>query len=80
MRKQQPLGVYRLFHYFHDLAAAAGDDLAGQDVEDLMADGTVDVTFFFCPDNGAQTAFQFVFHGNSPWGVVFWKKQGGRKA
>ena len=27
-----------------------------------MADRTVDVTFFFCPDHSIQTAFEFIFH------------------
>ena len=47
---------------FHDTAAAPGNDLPFLDVQDLMADGTVDVTFLFCPDDSAQAGLQFIFH------------------
>jgi hypothetical protein len=34
-------------------------------MEDLVADGAVNVAFFFRPDNGAQAGFQLIFHKNS---------------
>jgi hypothetical protein len=48
--------------YLHDLAAAAGDYIARLNVHQLVADGTIDITFFFCPNDGVQAVFQFVFH------------------
>ena len=51
-----PTGILLDLHY---LATAPGDDLTGFDVQELMADGAVDITFFFCPLHGNQTAFQF---------------------
>ena len=39
---------------FHHLAAAAGNDLAFCYVKEFVADGAVNVTFFFCPGNKTQ--------------------------
>ena len=47
---------------FHDSAAAPGDDLPFLDMQDFVADGTVHVTFFLRPDDGAGEGFQFIFH------------------
>ena len=46
----------------HDFAAAAGDYIARLHVHQLVADGTADITFFFCPNDGVQAVFQFIFH------------------
>ena len=54
--------VIFLVHCFHHLAAAAGDDLSGFHVQQLVADGAVDIAFGFRPDYGGEGAFQFVFH------------------
>ena len=45
----------------HHLAAAAGDHLAGLHMEDLVADGAVNIAFFFRPDHRAQAALKLVF-------------------
>ena len=52
-----------LIHDLHGFAAAAGNDLAFLYMKRFVADGTVDIAFFFRPDHkAAQAAFQFVFH------------------
>ena len=43
-------------HNLHHLAAAAGDHLARFHVQQLVADGAVDVTFLLRPDNKATQA------------------------
>ena len=48
--------------YLHGLSAASGDHITGLYVQKLVADGAVDITFFFCPNDGVQAAFQFIFH------------------
>lgn len=54
---------YGLAHDLHGFSAAAGDHLTLLNVQDLMADRTVDVAFFFgLHDETAQAAFGFVFH------------------
>ena len=57
-----PKPVFSSVQYFHDLTAAAGDHLSGLDMQQLMADGAVDIAFLFRSDNGGKAAFQFVFH------------------
>lgn len=52
-----------LIHDLHDFAAATGDDMAFLYMEDFVANGAIDIAFFFCPDHkSAQAAFSFVFH------------------
>ena len=51
-----------LFKNLHRSSATAGDYIAWLDMQQLVADGTVDVTFFFCPNHAAEAAFEFVFH------------------
>ena len=48
--------------HLHGFAAAAGNYITGLHVQQLMADGAVDITFLFCPNHTVQTAFQFIFH------------------
>ena len=38
-------------HFFHRFSAAAGDDLTCFDLQGLAADGAVNDTVLFCPDN-----------------------------
>ena len=63
-QKETPKGffLFSLFHHLHDLAAAAGDHIPGLDMEQLVADGAVDIAFLLRPDNGIECTFQFVFH------------------
>ena len=56
---------YASVQHLHGLAAAPGDYIARLDVEQLVADGAVDVAFFFGPYHRNQAAFQFVFHRNT---------------
>ena len=46
-------------HFFHHLAAAAGDDLAFLHMEDLVADGAINIAFFLCPHHSIKIASQF---------------------
>ena len=46
----------------HDFSAAAGDYIARLHMQQLVADGAVDVTFLFCPNHTVQAALQFTFH------------------
>ena len=55
----------RSAHYLHGLAAAPGDDLPGLDMEDLVADGAVDVAFLLCLYDKATAAFELIFHSVS---------------
>ena len=52
-------GFYYLFPDFHGFSAAAGDHIAGMQVEHLMADGAVHIALLFCPDHADESAFQF---------------------
>ena len=74
MRKNISLTLYyevylhgsKLIQNLHDLAAASGDHIALLHVHQLMADGAINVTFFFCPNHAVQAAFQFIFHSCFP--------------
>ena len=46
----------------HGFSAAAGDYVACLHVEQLVADGAVDIAFLFCPNHAVQTTLEFVFH------------------
>jgi hypothetical protein len=35
-------------------------------MHDLVADGAVDITFFFGSDHTGQAVFQFIFHNKKP--------------
>ena len=56
----------KLFQNFHRFSAAAGDHLTGLHMEQLVADGAVDIAFFLCPNHAVQAAFQFIFHSCVP--------------
>ena len=70
MRKNISLTLYyevylhgsKLIQNLHDLAAASGDHIARLYMHQLMADGAINVTFFFCPNHTVQAKFQFIFH------------------
>ncbi len=51
-----PTGILLDLHY---LATAPGDDLTGFDVQELMADGAVDITVLFRPYYQRGKTFQF---------------------
>ena len=55
----------KLIQNLHHFAAASGDHVALMHVHQLMADGAIDVAFFFCPNHAVQAEFQFVFHKSS---------------
>ena len=44
---------------FHQLSTAPGDHSPGFQVEQLMANGAVDITVLFCPYYRQQTFFEF---------------------
>ena len=48
-----------LFHHFHDLAAATGNDLSFLYMENFMTDGAVNIPLFLCFYHRNQSAFQF---------------------
>ena len=52
----------KLIQNLHNLAAASGDHIARLYMHQLMADGAINVTFFFCPNHTVQAKFQFIFH------------------
>ena len=48
--------------HLHDFSAAAGNYIAGLHMQQLVADGAVDITFFFRPHHAVQASLQFIFH------------------
>lgn len=51
-----------LFQNLHNFSAASGNHIAFAHMQQLVADGAVDVTFLFSPDHAVQASFQFIFH------------------